>query len=480
MTVRPMAWVAGLSFAGLVHAQEQFGLLHSNYAGTDAVALDPARMATQWQWMDVNVVGADLHVWNDHVYVTTRQRTIIGQMRESIRTSDGTGFTINESLASGRRSAFINARVAGPAVVLNLGRSSIGAHISTRAAISATGVGEDLARFGYHGLHYWPQHGIRYQDDGLRLLGAAWTEIGVSYARLLAAHDFSLLSAGITAKYLVAHAGGGLVLHTLDYAILDTLQAQVQAASGTYGLAGPAVDAGRGLGLDLGITYERTLDEADGYIPHQSGGGCTPLNYRYRLGVSLIDLGGMRFRNAYAGDFDASAALYTDYPGLHPNGTEGIDSLLSHSLSGFVRSGAFSMGLPTAVAVQYDQRILAHVYVAGDLVQNLSVFNGMRLRRPNTVAVVPRFETQRLELAVPVVFHEYDYRHPTVGVMLRLNNVIIGSDNALPFVSHVPAYGADLYCRIKWTIFRSPVCRGKRKPKHHAGDGNALPCAFNE
>ena len=37
------------------------------------------------------------------------------------------------------------------------------------------------------------------------------------------------------------------------------------------------------------------MDEADGYIPHQSGGGCDPIKYRYRFGLSILDLGGLRW-----------------------------------------------------------------------------------------------------------------------------------------------------------------------------------------
>src|SRR5436190_24239097 len=103
--IRWLSLGTACSLAAVLHAQEQFGLVHGNYAGTDAVALNPARMAGQWVWMDVNIIGADLDVWNDHVYVSSSDRTVIGEMRESIRTSNGDGFRIGPSLDPGGRHA---------------------------------------------------------------------------------------------------------------------------------------------------------------------------------------------------------------------------------------------------------------------------------------------------------------------------------------------------------------------------------------
>lgn len=463
--------------ARAVLAQEQFGITHSNYAGTDAVALNPARMATQWTWMDINLIGAGAFVWNDHVYMSGTDRTLFGEMRQSIKGAEGSRFNFYESIDGGGRHGFVNAHIAAPAIALNLGRNSFGAHMTTRAAVSITGMGNDLARFAYNGLGYAPQHGVRYQDDRLSIAGGAWTEFGASYARLIAAHDNTLLSAGVTTKYLMAHMGAGLGFSALDYTVVDTARAIVHDASGVYGFASPAMNAGRGFGFDIGATYERTLEEADGYVPHSS---CDPMPYRYRIGVSIIDVGGMRFPGGTSGSFNASTALYPDYNDIHLSGQNAVDSLLSASLSTYQSAQGFKLGLPTALAVQYDQRVIDHVYVAADVVQNLAFGDELRLRRPNSFALVPRYERKRYEAAVPLVIHDYDLRRPSLGLMLRLNNVVLGSDNLLSLVSRGGLFGTDVYFRIKWTIFRSPACKGGKKREHRSGAREAMPCKFPE
>ena len=459
------------------HGQEQFGLLNSNYAGTDAVPLNPARMATQWAWMDINLAGAGAFVWNDHVYMSGNDRSLLGEMGAGIRGAEGGKLNFYESLRSGGRHGFMNAHIALPAVSLNFGKHSFGAHVTTRTALSITGVGNDIARFAYNGLGYTPQHGTRYNDDRLSIAGGAWTQFGASYARLLAAKENSLISAGITAKYLMAHMGAGLNFAALDYSVLDTARADVYDASGIYGFAAPAMNAGRGWGFDLGATYERTLENADGYVPHTS---CDPMPYRYRIGVSLIDVGGMRFRDGTTGGFHASTANFPDYNDIQLDSEADADSLLAASLSTYESGTGFKMGLPTALAVQYDQRIIDHVYIAAAVVQNLAFGDILRLRRPNSIAVVPRFELQRFEAAVPLVIHEYDLRRPSLGLMLRLNNVVLGSDNLLSMVTRGGIFGTDVYFRIKWTVFRGPACKGGKTRVHKAGVREAMPCKFPE
>ena len=100
------------------------------------------------------------------------------------------------------------------------------------------------------------------------------------------------------------------------------------------------MNAGRGWGFDIGATYERTLENADGYMPH---GSCDPMPYRYRIGVSLIDVGGMRFRDGTTGAFHASTANFPDYNDIHLDGTEDADSLLSASLSTYQSGEGFKI-----------------------------------------------------------------------------------------------------------------------------------------
>jgi hypothetical protein len=99
--IRRIPLVLALCCAFLAQAQERYGLLNSNYAGTDGVPMNPAHTADQWCWMDINLIGADLFIRNDHVSVSSNSRTVLGEMRATIRNDQGAGFVFTESLRDG-------------------------------------------------------------------------------------------------------------------------------------------------------------------------------------------------------------------------------------------------------------------------------------------------------------------------------------------------------------------------------------------
>lgn len=476
--VRALLFTCVAVVAFSASAQERYGIAHSNFGGTDIAYLNPARTAGQWPYADIRIAGADAFAWNSLVAWSDRDQSLVGELRDrSTSTTPGRVVLRSSDLARTHR-ATVQAAVLGPAVSLALGRGTIGLGIRSRAHVSASGVSEELGNFIYQGFNYAPQVGVRYRDQGVRVLGAAWTEFSANYAHIIRAEGFSFISVGVGIRYNLGHSAGAFQFTDLDYTVVDTAQLIIHEATARYGVAQPAVRAGSGWGADLGMVYERTLDEADGYFPHQGASGCTPIRYRYRIGVSLIDLGGIRFRNAEAGTISAGSLTIPDHEHIPVQGVSDLDSLLSTTTQ-WSRSTEFAIGLPTAISLQYDQRIVDHAYIAFAAVQNLAGRSSLRLRRANSLAITPRFETRYFEAALPVVLHEYAITRPSIGFMLRLNGLVIGSDHILPFVSKADVYALDVYARLRIMLFRSPACKGKRSSKkHRSGSKDMVPCVF--
>ncbi len=461
----------------LSNAQERFGIAHSNYAGADATWLNPARSAGQWPYADIRVLGADLHIWNSLVAWSGRQQRLVGEVRSGMSGATQ-GELVLRGLRGGKHAGFAEVNALGPGCSIAIGRGTVGAGVRLRSYTSATGISEPLGNFIFHGLGFRPQHGMRYQAENVRVFTAAWTEFAINYAHILKAEGSNLLSAGANVHYHLGHAGGALQFDALDHTVIDSANLVMHKANATYGFAMPAVDAGTGWGADLGVSYERTMEDADGYMPHRSSGGCDPLRYRYRIGVSLLDLGGLRFRNGEAGRIDAGKVAINDYTALRIEDTSGLDSLLA-TATNWSRENSFRIGTPTAVAVQYDQRLAEGAYVALAAVQNMSLGNATRLRRMNSISLAPRFETRYFEVALPLTVQEYDMAHPSVGIMLRLDGLVVGSDHVLPFINTRAVYAADLYFRLRVLLHRSPFCKGKRRGSgpRSRGSKEALPCA---
>ncbi|HEY0978227.1 MAG TPA: DUF5723 family protein [Flavobacteriales bacterium] len=469
----PGLWMLSAS----LFAQERYGLLHSNYAGMDAIVLNPARAAGQWPWMDIRLAGAEAYAWNSLVAWTDRRSPLITEVRNGFEGMEN-GRVVMRSLDFQRsHRATVTAAASGPAVSLSLGRGTLSAGIRTRAHVSASGISREIGNFILNGLDHAPQHGIRYDARGMRVLGAGWTETGVNYAHILHARGFSLFSAGVGVRYLMGHTAGALQITSLDHTVYDSARLDLHSITARYGYAEPSLSAGRGFGGDVGFVYERTLSEVDGYRPHKDG-SCTPMEYRYRIGLSVIDLGGIRFADAAAGTLDTGALSIADYNGIDLDGAEAVDSLLA-SATNWSRRRNLAIGMPTAVSLQYDQRIAEHAYVALAAVHGLSGRNGLRLRRANSLAITPRFETRYVEFALPVVLNEYDLSRPMIGAMLRMHGLVLGSDHILPFISKRDVHAMDLYVRVRWLIYRSPACRkgGGRSIIHRGKARDMMPCS---
>lgn len=475
----PLSTLVALLLWVQLPAQEQWGGALGNYAGTDAIALNPARGATQWPFADIRLLGLDVRAWNDLVGAAVSERSIAGELRNSAQGVTPGTWTAREYLAASDKRAVVQASILGPGMSLSLGRGTLGFGIRSRVHISVTDVPAALGRHIFHGFGFDEQRNVRLDLGGPRVVAAAWSEASVSYAHLLLARDFSMLSMGATARYMVGHTAAAFHLDELSYTSMDSARLEFHRISGAYGIAAPELTAGHGFGGDLGVVFERTIDEADGYMPHRSGRGCTPLEYRYRIGLSLLDLGGMRFAEASAGSFEEGSIDLGNYNATGVEDVESLDSLLSTAVAHSPATG-LRIGAPTAVALQYDQRISHQVYVGFAGVQQISFPTGTRLRRANVMAVVPRWETRYVEIAVPITVQEYDLRRPGLGASVRLNGFMIGSDDLRPFFGRRDVRSIDLYFRVKWLIHRSPFCKGKRPGRERRAPGapGAMPCAM--
>lgn len=196
------------------------------------------------------------------------------------------------------KKAYVAVEFKGPAIAWSLGSTAIGLSMRSRAAVSAVGVPVSLATFATETFSYEPQHGVRYNEDNFRLAAGAWTEFGLSMAHIISRSNSTLISAGATGKYLMGHAGGALTVDQLDYMVVDTARIEVYGAQAEYGFVVPSMNAGRGFGADIGFEIQRTESEVDNYVPHSAGAGCTPAPYIWRVGVSVVDIGAINYKNA--------------------------------------------------------------------------------------------------------------------------------------------------------------------------------------
>lgn len=462
-------------------AQDQIGHRISNYAGTDAVALDPARSVYQWQYMDFTVLGVGASVWNNYVYLGSGERTAFGELNTGI-SSGFSDMTLERAISNRDKKANVFLEVNGPAFMGGFGRNAIGAHVTHKTQVSVSGLQSQGAEFLWNDLDIDGIMGEGLRNKNLRITANSYTEVGGTFARQLVARGNTLLSAGGTLKYLIGHGGGGILVNDLDFTPHSDTSFTLSDLNGSYGFVDqPAIKAGSGLGFDIGIHFQRTLNEMEDYVPHSTMKGCEPQPYRYRISFSILDVGGINYQ-AQTGSFDAAVGTVDDINALDIDDVQQLDSILQANLNGYQQDTEYRVGLASALAVQADVRLAEKLYIGLMGLQPIGGGSNLRIRRNAYLAAVPRVETERVTVSLPITFMEY--QKPQIGLAMRFNNVVIGSDNVFPWLSkNSRVFGADVYAKLKFTLFRRSSCRDRSpKPKADvAMEGqSAMPCVLPE
>ncbi len=195
----------------------------------------------------------------------------------------------------------------------------------------------------------------------------------------------------------------------------------------------------RGIGLDIGMTYEfRADDESD--------------NHNFRMGVAVVDIGNIKYRK----DLRQSGSYNIDVRAATPLRLRelfGLDLVKARQLfdshpENFqalpeTDKPQFRSTLPTALHVDLDQRILKNIFVASS--SNIALTEAAW----NYVSLIPRYESEHFAFAVPVT---YDWLSSTrAGVMMRYRFVTLGSSGLFTSIAQ-PTKQLDATAGVSFKI----------------------------
>lgn len=465
--------VALLLISSTTAAQERVGMANSNYAGTTGMPLNPSSMVDSKAWLDINLIGVDVFAWNNFVYLGKNDFYVwddvfSGNIPESLYRTNGT-----EKHAAG------NLRIDGPSFTLSQGKNAFGFHTAARTFISAEDLSEPTALFIREGLDYNPQRQIDYQQGSGGAFATAWAEVGLSYGRIIYQRGRNMVNAGITAKYLMGIGHVSTSVDELDHQVISDEDWNLNNFSGQYAITQPGIANGHGFGVDLGVTYKRMLEDVDDYRPHTVQSDCGTIDYRYRIGVSLLDLGGINFsQNSIIRTFSNSTTTWENYPDAQVNSIGDVDRLIASQFAsdaGTTTSGVrYGTAIPSAVSVQFDYNLGKNFYANATWVQGFKLAKRTSGIRRSVMAITPRYETKWFEASLPIQL--YDYRSPMIGLALRFYSISIGSDNLLPWIAPMDIYSANIYASVKITLFKNPRCgKGGRAGKKSKKNGRIKP-----
>jgi hypothetical protein len=429
----------GIIFCHASFGQQMLGISNSNFAGSAGMELNPASMMLMpYKW---EATLMTLHVSLENNYLSYSADKIFNSERVQ---QDKHGGLIDD-FSPGDKNANLHIMLKAPSFIYKTRTMAFGFHTSVRSDLSIRNVPSALAKSLYEGKDYTPLYGTSIDGGGIRGGALGWMEAGISFGKKIKKGDDGTLLAAGTAKIVAAYMGAYMHVEEGGMNIVNDSTMQMNNINGELKYAvptnpSPMAVPGKGAGVDLGLCYVVVDPDAGSSTVNAS----PAKKYKYRLGVSLLDLGLVSFtRNAKT------------YSISNPTS---MDSLIDESKAG----NSFIMSLPTALSVQYDYCLLPKWFINVSAVQRVPVPMA-RVDRPNNVSATLRFETAWFEVAVPYSFYDY-YQH-RIGLGLRYHFFFIGTDKIGTFVNNDHITGLDFYFGIKLTNFDF-----KKKGKIRKGD----------
>ncbi len=331
-----------------------------------------------------------------------------------------------------------------------------------------------MANYFYYSLDYKPQHGIEYEHrDPIKFATLTWSEMGVSWAHMFKKYDRDRWSFGLSAKFLMGHAGAYVYLDNMTYFTPDDDNIYVRKMSGEAAYSLPIDYAtnevsgskikGFGVGFDIGVSYIHT---EKGHSNFKYKRLCQQRyeEYKYKIGVSLMDFGMIRFNDqAYRYGYDNVSGSWEQVDTLKPYYdnlefiTNDINSRFYENPEDALVAEKFNMFLPASIGIQADYHYVNNWYLSGSVRLPIN-FAKSQVRAPANLMITPRLETSVFELGAP--FTLYDMRHPMVGFYMRFYNFTLGTDNLAGFLNVTNHYGFNFYFSFKINFIKN---RCKRK-----------------
>jgi len=448
-----------------IFAQMSLGLVNGNYSGVAGGIVNPAMMANSKLRADISLFSAHGFVENNYLYFPSRQATAITLLNGAYEYQlfpkpYGTGNRYVYSYYNDKsdKNALVKTRVMGPSFMVALQDNLIGFRTGARVISSVRRLPYDMANFSYYTMDFRPQQNTYFVRDNYDMSSMGWYEMMVSYVTVFNRGKNNLWSAGVSAGPLFGYGGAYVSGGDTRYIVYNSDVVNVEQLNAEFGMSLPVnydtdektlfnpVFRGYGWGMDLGVTWQHKEKPYSRRIPKN----CykkTFEEYDFRLGVSLIDIGWIKFnKNAEKHVYENVKNNWIDVNKLDYNNIQDELNTASFLLMGdstaSLKSNSIKIYLPTTLSIQLDYHMIKNWYVNSTVFVPVLYASPM-VEQPFVVSVTPRYENRFFEVNLPVVL--YDWKYPRFGLSVRIDGFTIGSDNIKCFSKATDFTGADIY-----------------------------------
>ncbi|HEY4065094.1 MAG TPA: DUF5723 family protein [Puia sp.] len=444
-------------------AQQNTGIRTSNYSGIQGALLNPASIADSKLKWDVNALSVGTNFDNTFVYIPKGAVPAFGfkSIIEGIIHENKFGTHFDPQDPNKLYNLTLSTEILGPSFQLQLpgpGNQAIGLTIASRSYANIRNIPGHVAQSAYDFLLNQGLWNTPFSDHSSQLEGMSWLEYGLHYGAVLFNDGTTEWKAGISLKYLQG-VGAAYVKNTnLNYSIGDTTHLLFANSSVDYGrtdydtyrkISGYGdLNHGHGLGADLGVQFEHL------------GGPKEGAGYLYKIGLSLLDIGRIKFnRNATAYHLQTAGADFSDWRGVHLTSNIQVDRTLSAVFYNGDSSASkvgdqFTMGLPTSLSLQGDWNFCENFFINATIVKGFGHGNGQGVRQPDIYSVTPRYESKWWDVSLPLSLLYYGHWRPRVGLAVRAGYFFFGGDAPAGLLALGNLQGVDFYAGVHFFVLQ--------------------------
>ncbi len=435
-----------------LQGQDDLGYSFSKYSGINGIYINPTNFLNSKIFVDVNLIGVGLFLHNNLAYLPKQTFAPAFSMFN-------TQLSVNSSEVSKR--GFFDLKITGPSIGASYGNFSFGIYARGRT-VAELKASKDLASFLLRKQTKDNFTGVRFENENTHLKTTTWAEFGLHAGYMYKRNHHSFRNIAVNFKYLIGITQTNIQIKDLDLYVADTNKLENIGVKSKYTYTSAAWKAGKGFSIDLGWSYAKMINAVSNYYPNnKKAGWCTHIDYKYKIGFSLIDLGYINYKkNTVSKEIDyTTGAVNLDTTKL--NSPENFDSEISKEGNGLnVNSENKYLSLmPLAVSAQYDYNFENYFYLNSSAIIGIRLLN--QIKRPDILAFTLRYDRKYFGTAIPLSL--YNWTYPQLGLAFRFGtNFIIGTDRiGFLFGKFRNTYGADVYFNLKFAIFTS--CNKKIK-----------------
>ncbi len=414
-------------------SQNFVGAQIDSRVGVQSLTLNPALGTLSRANLDINLIGASAFAGSDYLSIN------LSDLDNVVN-----GFSIEDDVVTNPQpdnNFFGNVDVLGPSVLMRLNaRSMISLTTRARGFFNLNNIDGDF--YEYVTNSETGETDFTAEMEDLSGIGHVWGEIGLGYSRVLVERANHSFSGGANLKLLLG--AGGVFGDTPRLGAAYNSSSNMLSSLGTldygYSLGFDSDDVNfseiqPGFAVDLGFIYELKGD-TEGH------------DYKLRAGVSVLDIGSVKYHDGYRINYDMNATI---------SGDEFVEKdfqeVLEDNYTGTERPFEGTLGLPTSLQVLLDYGIGHRFYVSAQAGIALTKDGEIPVSRViNTATITPRMEMRWLSVYSPISYRQYDST-ASWGLGVRIGPVLIGSGSILTNAISKKSRTADLYAAIKLPIY---------------------------